>query len=259
MDKDLVRRSIIFRGMTEEELDAALVSLKADAKHYGKDEVLLHAGDCTDRLGLVLSGSVRIENNDIWGNRTILSHVAPGQVFAETYALLQKEPLLVDAVANQDSTVLMLNVSGIKSLANIGNRGIRTAGIRQESRAVDARQEIRETGSRHEVRAAGARQAPVSSWMLKLLTNLLTVSTQKNLMLSGRSFHTSPKSIRGKVMAYLSTVSLQEGSDEFDIPFDRQQLADYLNVDRTALSKELGKMTRDGIIKVRKSHFRLII
>ena len=59
-------------------------------------------------------------------------------------------------------------------------------------------------------------------------------------------------------MSYLNTVSLQRGTKEFDIPFDRQQLADYLNVERTALSKELGKMQSDGIINFRKNHFRLL-
>ena len=59
-------------------------------------------------------------------------------------------------------------------------------------------------------------------------------------------------------MAYLNSVSLQKHSREFDIPFDRQQLADYLNLERTALSKELGKMKKDGIISVLKSHFVII-
>ena len=90
------------------------------------------------------------------------------------------------------------------------------------------------------------------------MTNLLTVATRKNLILSGRSFHTAPKTIRGRVLAYLNSVSLQKKNTEFDIPFDRQQLADYLNLERTALSKELGKMQREGLIKCRKNHFRLI-
>ena len=59
-------------------------------------------------------------------------------------------------------------------------------------------------------------------------------------------------------MAYLNTVSLQTHSSEFDIPFNRQQLADYLNLERTNMSKELGRMQRDGIIAYRKSHFKLI-
>ena len=72
----------------------------------------------------------------------------------------------------------------------------------------------------------------------------------------GISFHTSPKTIRGRIMVYLSSVSLKKGSSEFDIPFDRQQLADYLNLERSALSKELGKMKKDGLIEVRKSHYK---
>ena len=90
------------------------------------------------------------------------------------------------------------------------------------------------------------------------MSNLLTISAHKNLHLSGRSFHTSPKSIRGRVMSYLNSVSIQTGKREFDIPFDRQQLADYLNVERTALSKELGKMQKDGYFTVRKNHFLIL-
>ena len=168
-------------------------------------------------MGLVLEGSVRIESNDMWGNRTILSHIGKGQVFAETYAMAKDEPMLVDAVANERCRVLMLRIG-----------------------------------------PPGAYSQDPSLWRLKLITNILDVFMHKNLLLAGRNFHTSPKSIRGRVMAYLNSVSLQEGSDEFDIPFDRQQLADYLNVERTALSKELGKMQKDGLITAKKRHFILL-
>ena len=83
----------------------------------------------------------------------------------------------------------------------------------------------------------GAYSQDPSLWRLKVITNILDVFMRKNLILAGRNFHTSPKSIRGRVMAYLNSVSLQEGSNEFDIPFDRQQLADYLNVERTSKQK----------------------
>ena len=59
-------------------------------------------------------------------------------------------------------------------------------------------------------------------------------------------------------MSYLNTLSLQKKSVSFDIPFDRQQLADYLNVERSALSKELGKMQKEGLISTRKKHFILL-
>ncbi|MBQ6505324.1 MAG: winged helix-turn-helix domain-containing protein [Flexilinea sp.] len=57
------------------------------------------------------------------------------------------------------------------------------------------------------------------------------------------------------MLAYLNSVSQQRHSLEFDIPFDRQQLADYLNLERTNMSKELGRMRDEGIIEFRKNHY----
>ncbi len=212
----IISKMILFHGMSEEELEAALQSLQAEEKDYRKGQLILHAGKRTDRMGLVLEGSVSIESNDFWGTRTILSHAGPGQVFAETYALLHSEAMLVDAVANDKCRILFLDI-----------------------------QRLPESGA-------------LEGWQGKLIRNLLIISARKNYHLSGRSFHTSPKSIRGRVMAYLNTVSLQKKRASFEIPFDRQQLADYLNVERSALSKELGKMQRDGIIRTRKNHFEIV-
>ena len=59
-------------------------------------------------------------------------------------------------------------------------------------------------------------------------------------------------------MAYLNTVALQQRNRKFRIPFDRQQMADYLNLDRTALSKELGKMRDERLIAFRKNQFEIL-
>ena len=109
----IISKTILFHGMSEEELEAALQSLQAEEKDYRKGQLILHAGKRTDRMGLVLEGSVSIESNDFWGNRTILSHVEAGQVFAETYALLQSESMLVDAVANDTCRILFLDIRGL--------------------------------------------------------------------------------------------------------------------------------------------------
>ena len=93
---------------------------------------------------------------------------------------------------------------------------------------------------------------------MKLTRNLLMISAGKNLHLSNRSFHTAPKMVRVRVMAYLGTVALRKGCNDFDIPFDRQRMADYLNLDRNALSKELGKMQEDGLIWFRKNYFEIM-
>lgn len=214
MDTRQLQQSMLFRGMTELEITKALQVLEAHEKSFQKGETLLIAGTITERMGLVLEGSVTIESNDAWGNRTIISHVGQGQVFAETYALLENEPMLVDVTASEDCRVFFLRSGRIQSLKN-----------------------------------------SLEPWVLKCITNLLTISMHKNLILSGRSFHTAPKTIRGRVMAYLNSVSLQKHSREFDIPFDRQQLADYLNLERSALSKELGKMQKDKLIFCKKNHF----
>lgn len=89
-------------------------------------------------------------------------------------------------------------------------------------------------------------------------TNLTRLIARQNLALSRRIFHVAPKTIRGKVLAYLSDEAERAGSSEFDIPYDRQQLADYLGVDRSALSAELSRMARKGILKTNRSHFILL-
>lgn len=92
----------------------------------------------------------------------------------------------------------------------------------------------------------------------KLVRNLLTVCAYKNLQLSRRILHTSSKSIRGRLLSYFSECVKKAGSYSFEIPYDRQQLADYLSVDRSAMSNELSKMQRDGLIRYQKNYFQVI-
>ena len=213
--KKIISDSILFRGMTEDEKEKCLSELKATERTYKKNSYIRHSGDVTEQMGMVLSGSVTIESNDLWGNCTILSHVGAGQFFAETYAILPGEVMLVDVKANNDSSILFLSVGGLLSSE------------------VSAR------------------------WKEKFMRNILMISVGKNLTLSKRSFHTSSKSCRGRLLSYLNSVSLSKHSSEFNIPFNRQQLADYLNLERTNMSKELSRMQKEGIIEFRKNHFRL--
>ncbi len=91
----------------------------------------------------------------------------------------------------------------------------------------------------------------------RLIHNMIQLSARKNLGLSRRMTHIAPKSIRKRLLSYLSQQALEQGSSHVTIPFSRQQLADYLGVDRSALSNELSKMRRDGLIDFRKSEFEL--
>ncbi len=91
----------------------------------------------------------------------------------------------------------------------------------------------------------------------RIIHNLLRICAQNNLNLSSRMMHTASKSLRGRLLSYLSERALEHGSRHFTIPFDRQQLADYLAVDRSALSNALSKMQKDGLITYRKNEFTL--
>lgn len=92
-----------------------------------------------------------------------------------------------------------------------------------------------------------------------LIRNLLDVLAGKNLMLTSKMGHMTQRSTREKILSYLSEQSRKAHSAQFIIPFDRQQMADYLSVDRSALSKELSKLQKEGLIAYEKNRFTITI
>ena len=204
--------SPLFRGLTPAEWDALARTGQLRTKTFSRHEIIFHAGSRIHEVGVVLRGSVHIENLDLWGTKTILSSVPAGQVFAETYAFCG-DAMLVDAVAAEDCEVLFVNAAAFSGGSSAGQD--------------------------------------------KLLHNLLAVSMRKNLSLSQRIFCTTPKTVRGRLLTYFSAQTAACGRLEFDIPFNRQQLADYLNLDRSALSKELCRMRDEGLLQFEKNHFVL--
>ncbi len=92
----------------------------------------------------------------------------------------------------------------------------------------------------------------------KIIENLLQIVARKNIMLNQKLRYTSHKTTRDKLMAYLTDQAKIHQSPDFIIPFDRQGLADYLSVERSAMSAELSKLQKDGIIKTSRSHFTLL-
>lgn len=91
----------------------------------------------------------------------------------------------------------------------------------------------------------------------RLIRNLLSVVSQKNKLLTQKLEYMSQRTTREKLLSYLSEQSLRVGSPSFDIPFNRQQLADFLSVDRSAMSNELCKMRDEGILTFERNHFVL--
>lgn len=185
-------------------------------RSYKKGEVILSEGSTTENSGIVLSGMVMISCCDIWGNNSILGNAAPGSIFAEVYACIPGQPLLVTVSAAEDTSILFMNVGRI--LTTCSN---------------------------------------ACPFHARLAQNLLTVCAHKNLQLSQRIQHTSSKSVRGRLMSYFSECAKHFGSNSFLVPYNRQQLADYLNVDRSAMCNELSKMQKDGMIEYTRNHILL--
>ena len=163
MDFNFLSNTILFQGCSPAEIEIMFKCLQVRQKKYKKDETIYHTGTVIDSLGMVLYGNVTIENDDVWGNKTIFDNVGPGQVFAETYACLSNEPSMVSVVATTDTEVLFFHTKRLL-------------------------QTCPQSCNHHN----------------KIIHNLLATMAQKNLSLSRRSFHTAPKSVRGKLLSYLS-------------------------------------------------------
>lgn len=217
MDMLFLENTALFNGYGQDEIYYLLNNLRHSVRKYKKGSLVYKSGTIVSDIGMILDGSVQIEAVDLFGLRSILGITEKGDVFAESYACIPKQPLLVDVVAREDTRVLFMNVPSLLT-----------------SQALQGHNAI-------------------------LIQNLLGIASRKNLRLSMRIFHSSPKKIRDRLYSYFSEMVTIQGSTHIRIPLDRQQLADYLGVERTALSKELGKMKKEGLLDYHKNEFIIYI
>jgi CRP-like cAMP-binding protein len=100
--------------------------------------------------------------------------------------------------------------------------------------------------------------ANVCEFHNRMIENMLRLVATHNLMLHQKIYITSKRSTREKLMTYLMHEAKRQGSRDFAIPFDRQALADYLGVERSAMSAEISKLQRDGVLATTRNQFRLL-
>ena len=212
----VIRSAPLFSGISEEELTVMLSCLRAEKRVFPKGAFVLRTGNTADSIGLVLSGTVLVIQEDIWGNRNILSKAGLGQTFAAAYACAIGSRLNVSVIAETPVTVMFLNVKRILNVC-----------------------------------------PSACSHHSRIIRNLLGELAEKNLRFNEKLTHMGQRTTRSKIMSYLSAEAQRLGKYEFDVPFSRQQLADYLGVERSGLSLELGKMRSEGLLDFRKSHFVL--
>ena len=206
----------LFAGIRPEDMEKMLGCLRVRRGDFHRQEILLMAGQPVTDIGIVLEGRVQIIREDFTGHRNILTELAPGSLFAESYACARAESLPVTVIAVTDCGVLWMDYR----------------------------------------RIVGSCPADCP-FHHRLIENMIAILASKNILLSRKIEHVPKRTIRAKLLAYLSDETARRGRREFDIPFNRQELADYLCVDRSALSTELGRLQREGVLRFSRSHFVL--
>ena len=213
----ILKRTQLFSGVGEEEIEAMLNCLQARLCTYKKGEYVLRQGEHLDKILVLVGGKLHIQRDDYWGNRSIINMVSIGEMFGEAYVAPESGTLMNDVLAVEDSAVIFFDVKRIITVCS--------AACRFHSMVVQ---------------------------------NLFFAISEKNRKLVQKLTFMTKRTTREKLIAYLSEEAKRQNSSEFSIPFNRQQLADFLSVDRSAMSNELCKMRDEGLIEFEKSCFKLL-
>ena len=212
----ILKRTKIFAGVGYDEIVSMLSCLGARLKTYKKGEYVFRQGEHITDITVLVEGSLHIQNDDYWGNHSILGEITSGEMFGEAYAY-DSGAILNDVLALEDSTVIFFDVKRILTSCSNACRF-------------------------HSI----------------VVQNLFFAISEKNRKLVQKIGHMSKRTTREKLISYLSEQAKKQNSANFTIPFNRQQLADFLSVDRSAMSNELCKMRDEGLLEFEKNKFRLL-
>ena len=212
-----LKKSKLFAGLGEDEISAMLSCLSARLQTYKKGEYVLRQGTHLSDITILVEGSLHIQKDDYWGNRSILGQIAAGEIFGEAYVAPENGILLNDVVAIEDSAVIFFDVKKIITTCSSACR-----------------------------------------FHTMVVQNMFFTISEKNKKLVQKLDHMSKRSTREKLLSYLSEEAQKQNSSAFTIPFNRQQLADFLSIDRSAMSNELSKMRKEGLLEFEKNSFHLL-
>lgn len=206
----------LFRGIDPQELAKALECLNARVSSLGRGEAALSEGDPAKYVGIVLTGRLQIVRTDFFGNRSILTHLVPGELFGESFACAGVKSVPVTAAATEAAEVMLIDCLKLTHSCSNSCR-----------------------------------------FHQQMIFNLLQIIAAKNLVFHQKIEVTSKRTTREKLMTYLMLQAKQQGRLAFEIPYDRQELADYLQVERSGLSAEIGKLRRQGLIETERRRFKI--
>lgn len=218
MNFEKIKTNPMFNNICENDINKILTCFGASEKSYSKGEIIILAGTAAENIGLITKGSIHLIREDYDGNRTIVAKLTEGEIFAEAFAFAYSVKALPVTVYAETDCSVMF----------LNCRKITDA-------------------------------CPVSCpCHIKFIENMLSLISEKNIMLNRRIGHLSKRTTTEKLMSYLSEQAALSGDKSFCIPFNRQQLADYLCVERSAMSAVLSKLKQDRIIDYQKNRFTFL-
>lgn len=209
--------SKLFRGIDREEGIALMNEMGAVTRNVPAGTVVVHEGVPKRNLGVLLDGSLSMYETDSEGRRSMIRMVRPQEPFALVFSFASVECHPATVVAEKDSKVLIIPVAKVLPPAG----------------------------------------APITDVRRRFVHNLMSEICETAWRLRARAYILSQRSITARLMTYLRMKRHSEGAKEFTIPFDRQGLADFLCVDRSALSSVLSKLARKNVLSYRKNHIVL--
>ena len=210
-------RSPLFAGIRPEDMAPMLHCIGYHIRAYSKGEIVAFEGDNLKHIGIVLSGSVDMVKEDLWGNKTMLLRMGKNELFGETFACGDDSLSAVTFVVSEDAWVMFMPFSRVMHSCTMA-----------------------------------------CEFHHRLIENMVKVIANKNRDLMRKVDVVSKRTIREKLLAYLSIQAQLQNSRYFEVPLGRVELAEYLCVDRSALTRELAKMKDDGLIDYDKNRFRIL-
>lgn len=207
----------IFTGIGEENLATLLQCLGYRLEKYRKGDLIYLDGEYLQNIGIIISGSVDMIKEDVWGNKTIVIRMKTPTLFGETFICGSNSVAAVSFEAVEDTIVMFIPFRRvINSCTN------------------------------------------ACVFHHRLIENMVQLIADKNLMLMHKMEVVTKKTLKEKIMAYLSQQAQIKDTEYFEIPLNRTELAEFLCADRSALTRELSNMKKEGIIDYDKNVFRLI-
>ena len=216
-DLILQLNSPLFDGIKPSDMKPMLHCISYHVATYAKGEIIAFEGENLKHIGIVLSGSVDMVKEDLWGNKTMLIRTRQSELFGETFACGNDNLSVVTFVVSEDATVMFMPFSRVMHSCTMA-----------------------------------------CEFHHRLLENMVKLIALKNRNLIQKIDVVSKRTIREKLLAYLSILAQQQNTRYVESPLGRVELAEYLCVDRSALTRELAKMKDDGLIDYDKNCFKIL-